>query len=384
MLKVQANIEVVTPMFSAGPDPTGGPAEFRIPELKAAMRFWWRAFQPNMPITDLKDRESRIFGLTENAGFRIAPCKPLPRVPPNTAFDSPRFAGVRYLWYYCLRVARQEGRSAWIKPNTQVELTFQFTNHSQAVEALTALWLAEQFGSLGYRARKAAGCFRISRILGQPDNLPTFLCNRQTSLVDHALLRAHYEEGLQSVSRNLGTRRASLPTYTAVTSNPSLTSLLLSNQTFTDWERAVDFLGTQYREYRDHTKGTVNPALAADLHRFADTGTLSKGRNQVEKAALGLPILFRFRGSPNVKCEPSSSEYNRRASPLFFHVGKAGEQGPWWANVSLLWSAFLPRRIRVRLRGKVGTATVTPPPDANYACMFLNSLITNRHMTVLP
>ena len=47
-------------MFSSGADQAK--CEIRVPEIKAAMRFWWRAANSNLKLDELKRRETLIFG----------------------------------------------------------------------------------------------------------------------------------------------------------------------------------------------------------------------------------------------------------------------------------------------------------------------------------
>jgi len=55
--------EVVTPMFLGGAD--GKTAELRTASIKGVLRFWWRALYGGDDLTDMKKRESEIFGSTE-------------------------------------------------------------------------------------------------------------------------------------------------------------------------------------------------------------------------------------------------------------------------------------------------------------------------------
>ncbi len=53
-------VEVVTPLFLGGSDPKK--AELRVPSIKGALRFWWRAINPHLSLKDLSEQESEIFG----------------------------------------------------------------------------------------------------------------------------------------------------------------------------------------------------------------------------------------------------------------------------------------------------------------------------------
>jgi len=61
--KREYECEIVTPLFLGGADPKK--AELRVPPIKAAMRFWWRALYGNGDIEEMSKRESKIFGSTE-------------------------------------------------------------------------------------------------------------------------------------------------------------------------------------------------------------------------------------------------------------------------------------------------------------------------------
>ncbi|HRT27599.1 MAG TPA: type III-B CRISPR module RAMP protein Cmr1, partial [Syntrophales bacterium] len=61
--KRQYECEVVTPMFLGGADPRG--AELRVPPIKGAMRFWWRATCGIESIKEMAEEEAKIFGSTE-------------------------------------------------------------------------------------------------------------------------------------------------------------------------------------------------------------------------------------------------------------------------------------------------------------------------------
>lgn len=60
METIVCKCRVITPMFSSGADQTG--CEIRVPEIKAAMRFWWRAAHSNLSLDELRKRETLIFG----------------------------------------------------------------------------------------------------------------------------------------------------------------------------------------------------------------------------------------------------------------------------------------------------------------------------------
>ncbi|HUT44229.1 MAG TPA: type III-B CRISPR module RAMP protein Cmr1 [Desulfobacterales bacterium] len=60
MEKQEFEVEIVTPLFLGGADPQQ--AELRVPSIKGALRFWWRALHPHFSLAELKKHEAEIFG----------------------------------------------------------------------------------------------------------------------------------------------------------------------------------------------------------------------------------------------------------------------------------------------------------------------------------
>lgn len=56
-------LKTITPMFLTGAD--GKTPELRIPSIKGALRFWWRAIQCNPSIEKLRDEEDKLFGSSD-------------------------------------------------------------------------------------------------------------------------------------------------------------------------------------------------------------------------------------------------------------------------------------------------------------------------------
>jgi len=80
MEQKEFEVEVVTPLFLGGSDPKK--AELRVPSIKGALRFWWRALYGSDDLQDMKKREGEIFGSTDKkASFdlrlqMISSCEP--------------------------------------------------------------------------------------------------------------------------------------------------------------------------------------------------------------------------------------------------------------------------------------------------------------------
>lgn len=65
MERLEFEVEVVTPLFLGGADT--GKAELRVPSIKGALRFWWRAIHAHLSLETLQEKESKIFGSANNA-----------------------------------------------------------------------------------------------------------------------------------------------------------------------------------------------------------------------------------------------------------------------------------------------------------------------------
>ena len=61
--KICFEIETITPMFLSGADQSK--AELRVASIKDFLRFWWRALQAESDINELRERESQIFGSSD-------------------------------------------------------------------------------------------------------------------------------------------------------------------------------------------------------------------------------------------------------------------------------------------------------------------------------
>jgi len=69
--KLEANFRIVTPLFMGGADPTI--PELRVPGIKGALRFWWRALaygNNSGNLKEIKELEGQIFGSTKHGQSR--------------------------------------------------------------------------------------------------------------------------------------------------------------------------------------------------------------------------------------------------------------------------------------------------------------------------
>lgn len=63
MTKITFEIEIITPMFLSGADQSK--AELRAASIKGLLRFWWRALQAESDMDELRKKEAKIFGSSD-------------------------------------------------------------------------------------------------------------------------------------------------------------------------------------------------------------------------------------------------------------------------------------------------------------------------------
>lgn len=67
MKEIDLKCTIVTPMFAGN---AFQKPEIRVPEIKSAMRFWWRAMHATSSINMMKEEEAKIFGGSFNNGIK--------------------------------------------------------------------------------------------------------------------------------------------------------------------------------------------------------------------------------------------------------------------------------------------------------------------------
>lgn len=352
-VKITVRCKIVTPMLSSGANPQK--FEIRSSAIKAGLRFWWRAFQP-LEGEELYKEEAKLFGSTDICcPFSIL------LMPDDNTFQywrpgsrvdsgSDEYAwgeGVGYVFFSIYKTAKykwQQGKSvkvesAQIKPpnsnpsksgrtvakpggrfTIQINFTSRESKPSQVGDVLCALWLLENLSGLGGRTRRGAGCFKIEPIDLEKDidigHVPDF---DQSSFAN---AREYIASGLKMIFSRWfkGKIACSLPTHTAFRNGHSQIMIFsgLRNRNYLTGKgaiRAMDAIGQRMRNFR-HT----NPHDEAEKMHHALTGEGKTKSNipdikVLQKAQLGLPITYNFRGH---------KEFGTRGKPAYFGGYKAG------------------------------------------------------------
>lgn len=150
-------IEVVTSMLSHGSNKNK--LEIRIPEIKASMRFWWRALSNFEKISDMKKQEGEIFGDSEN--YRC----PFSIIPSN-GFSISKAEETRCILGYrkdykkdkTIKISKK-GISSNKIFSIRIQKRF---NYGKSLDFyVDLLKLVSMLGGLGQRSRRGYGCFSI-------------------------------------------------------------------------------------------------------------------------------------------------------------------------------------------------------------------------------
>ena len=380
MKRLEARFKVVTPCFLGG---QSHEAELRLPSIKGALRFWWRALAyarmadvgPGDRIIDrLAKEEGRLFGSSE-AGqsrliMRLDAKAPLPILEKDTILrdegGAPVGAGARYLGYGVMEAfpSRTKGTEAGDLRRSCLASPFEFslrisareTELLQSIEP--ALRLLGMIGGLGSKSRKGYGSLNLIAFEGdgvdrwhRPRTVDDY--RKQLSELLNDVEGYHHEPEISAFSAN------------------ARVDLFASHRTPSEVLNAYGEAMVRYRSW-----GKNGLILDSERSRcnFREDHDWMYDRPpspdfHPRRAVFGLP--HNYGGRKTV--EPES--YDRRASPLSFHVHELGSR---YAGVALLLrSRFLPKDKGIIAGGR----TVPAREDWTVLTDFLDG---NKQQTIWP
>lgn len=309
---LEVRYKLVTPLFMGGADPNGR-AELRPPSIKGALRFWYRALDPQYS----SKNEAHVFGgigkgeglssfliRLQDVRMKVAPAQ-------DARWDG---SPIAYLAFGPVARDRELKKSVTMRPYFDAGSTFTLrvvfrrdTRREDRLAIERALWAMGVFGGLGSRARKGFGSLTATHVEGSISGLPW-------SFDDPASL-------VQVLKRFLGESCSVSEAYPEHTSWSKHSRCVVS-QTFRNGQAALEWLGREMHRYRSY-KGDK---LFVDDHDLM-LDYLRTGRIQriPRRVAFGLPHNYYFAslrvaGEVNLTCKEAGGAKGRRASPLFFHV----------------------------------------------------------------
>lgn len=399
-------LRTTTPVFNGEHDQHG--ATIRVPSLRGAMRYWFRALAGTAAGDDLRllaALEREVFGSTDRQSpvvLRI-PDPPGPADRAEAKFlNMPGGEHIQYLLgqglYTRVKDARQrphEGLTRdFVRADTEFHLDLRFTpgtSEAAASLALASLWLLCTYGGLGARARRGFGGLRITGVTAgslpgdwTPDDLttpgPAYYENLDRLTADHGALARHHAwlAALEAAPDDVTTRTApwngARPTYPVLGGH---TAVAL-HPTQTTWPALLLNAGREWRHFRagEHPEDGGRP------HTPEYRQTIRGTSDHFPLGALGLPITFydpATRNKDTVEVR-KGTESLRRASPVWFRPVGTGPRMRLFSFAFL--GAFLPqedKELSVRLGRR--TLTVTDQDLRDRATTWLETMRTGGTFT---
>jgi len=186
MKKITFTCEIVSPMFSGSA--YKNTLEFRPTELKASLRFWWRAMHPNLSLDEMRKKEFKIFGsgndITNKSHVRIIDFEIqlnnnrindiyYDNVTNNRNNRSNNNDNIVIIKKAKLphKRGREQGKSLAFVSGT-FSITFGLINEQifSSNQLIALMKIASYLGGLGTRSRRGMGAWRIIQIDDNPIN----------------------------------------------------------------------------------------------------------------------------------------------------------------------------------------------------------------------
>jgi CRISPR-associated protein Cmr1 len=404
-------LQVTTPLFNGGADPSGeaglrapGEAGVRVASIRGAMRFWFRALAgayTGLDLALLAALERRVFGgiAAQRDGGADAVQSPLilrlPE-PPHLSSDmqpeflrGPQWRGIAYLLGLGLmemkdKPARPHLLRPCVLPDPEhtfaLKVRFQHdrrgtaeTQHAIEALAFASLWLATIYGGLGARTRRGFGGVRI---VGGDGDLPApwdqarihtpaprFFV-KSTSVWPPEAVVGQLQPQLQSYLRELakgeGKELSAPDAWTEPPPFPVLSQRFapaaLTPDSRQSWEEVLGRAGDQLRYFRANRQQRGKDGnTTRNTAEWDDVIDVNGEYADFPLGALGLPVVFHDKVK-NYSLTVNAVDYSsasesvqlRRASPLWLRPVGAGTS---WRLLSYAFQGrFLPDGEDVRVR----------------------------------
>ncbi|MDW8464750.1 MAG: type III-B CRISPR module RAMP protein Cmr1 [Chloroherpetonaceae bacterium] len=365
--KVEFNCTVITPMFLAGADQNK--PELRVPSLRGELRWWLRALLGATTIQnadDLFSKESEVFGSVDKVSevtIKLSIVQEASDRASNLFQQHNQMQGMRYLWY---STNLGQNNRPYFKPeDTQFKVSFISKNDDALKKAICAFWALSVCGGLGTRSRRGAGSFsaRITYSDIEKNHLPEFEID---------FVPENFTKQFEKIERTFG----SFPVKNARKAWPSFSkvNIFRANLHAQKWQDAVEQVGKALQEFRNRRQPDYQ-----NVKDFIQHGTIPQ---TVERAAFGLPLMFRYRSLPNPNNSAIISlnldDSDRRASPLWISIIKL-PNSQYDAVLTYFDSLFLPNDARLEIKAKQQNPQVVPQtPNTNIIQAFINGKFPNK------
>lgn len=342
---IEAKFRIVTPLFMGGEDQNK--PELRVPGIKGALRFWWRALAWNWCKGDLKsirDLEGEIFGSTKDGQSRVIMDLCEANAESTNEIFFKRRQGLMYLGYGPI----DKGKLTRDYLKQPVDATLRIRIRPKDGKAPDESVIADQiskaliamgyFGGLGSRSRRGFGSFNLIEL--NVDGQTKFNC--PTS-------KDQLKEAIQEFIKDLDMYNG-LPEYTAFSQK---TEFYLFKDMSADPLDLLDGVGKAMIEYRLGVRRRRSGRTVVQTSGFENDTALSRNalNSQVNehprRLFFGLPHNYHFKNS-NRNLEIRGEKHDRRASPLLIHVQMVGKE--YAAVAALMPARFLPSGEKILMK----------------------------------
>jgi CRISPR-associated protein Cmr1 len=384
METIEATYRVVTPMFCSGADQSK--AELRLPSIKGALRFWWRAlawegFNRTWPelvgnISKIRQAEAKLFGSAEvDIGQAAVLMKLEAEEPPQPPPNFQGLPGAIYLGYGVMNFKGELQRKPLsegfeFKLSLLLKQNVSSKEHTSIVHSLRALGL---FGALGSKSRKGYGSLMLVRL---------------DSGDAQAWSSPHNVEQFKSATRGLigSPSQSSLPDYTAF-SKQSRVYVAMQDSDPLELLNAVGEAMQLYRGWGRHGKVNGQPAKRNFTSDHDNMAAAANGRNfsaHPERIVFGLPHNYFFSSTKaKVDVSAASRSVDRRASPLFIKIHEFSNNN-YAAVLTLLPARFLPQGEQILVKSRAGSYRFDPSVDYEVIHRFASTKYFPAITMVLP
>lgn len=405
---IKVRLRIVTPLFMGGANQEA--AEWRPPSIKGLLRYWYRAC--HYAEKGQSPGEARIFGGTDEGEgqglFLLHSVRPPAGQVPGT--DVEKLFGrpgqpLSYLGYGIVQRNKSARGQGSVERNVtargallgDAELVFRFRPASTDADieaVLGSLWLLCHVGGMGSRSRRGLGSVTwldSEMVQAGADGLQGGAEVREQGVGTNqggatsgpaapdpwewprqAANVEQLEQDIRSVLARLCPQPPGQGTvYTAFCKG---TRILIGSPAST-WETALQAVGQALQNHRTYRHQPPGYPEDHDLvYTFAHTGRAAAAPR---RTVFGLPHNYFFsHDKMSVSVDPvgGNGNVNRRASPLFIHIGQlAGPPESYVPVVTFIPARFLPKGVQIRLESRdpsggrhlSHTATVPAPaaPD---------------------
>lgn len=297
--KITFEIETITPMFLAGAEQ--GKAELRAASIKGLLRFWWRALQAESGLDELRKKESRIFGSSDEgvggAKFTIRATQPDKQ--PLPEYKNPgRNDPVGYHLYSVFM--QRDKKRPYFPEGSKFKIILTSRDENVLKIASASLWALLYLGGIGTRARRGAGNMVVINLEGEKelfsDTELDFISKGSNAEEIAEWLKNNFESAKKIVNNG---KTMFISEY----SNLSFSRFVIANEPFKTWKEALGATG--FKVFRDSNKS-----------RIFDT------------ASFGFPIMHRT-SHTTVTGKTGNEPFSRRSSPIIFKLIKFTNHYYW-------------------------------------------------------